>query len=416
MKTITTSIEYEKYVRSLSLNYIIFWISFFIFVFSNAFLSTFIPRFFVFTEVFQSLALVGMVYSTFYMVQFKVLNDYLGILLFLYFVWSIFIIFNGFIYEYVFFRNFLFSGLLKYFFPIILFFPKNLRFYKLLFVILTCSAIGYIFLNLFFFDLVSARYESNISQKFTFEGFTRNLGVPLSFLLFTFIYHSKTKIIIILLAVILMLLIATFRARRAILAITLIHLAITGIIFYIYSNRKIIISIIGILFLFLASIFANQIFLQNKDTFFSEVLDRNVEDTRTGVETAFKRDFDFQDWIIGRGINGKYWCPNIDKNDTTGYRKMIETDYLNIILKGGLIHLLLIIFIGIPAFVKALFYSKNLLSKAAGIWIILWLLSLYPMNVFNFDINHLLFWISVGIGYSKDFRSLSDEQIKVALL
>src|SRR5690606_8158699 len=107
-----------------------------------------------------------------------------------------------------------------------------------------------------------------------------------------------------------------------------------------------------------------------------------------------------------------YWCPNVDLNDTTGYREMIETDYLNIILKGGIIHLALIILIALPAMVKALFYSKNLLSKAAGIWIMLWILSLYPLNVYSLDLNYCLFWICVGIGYSKDLRSLSDKALQ----
>lgn len=415
METIINAIKYEKDLKSLYQNYVIFWCCFFVFVFGNAFLSTFNSSFFRITEVFKTLALIGIFYTGFYMVQFRVLSDYLGIMLFLYFIWIFFIVFNGFIIEYNFLKKFMFSGMLKYFFPLVLFFPKNLRFYKLLFVVITVAALGYIFLNFAFFDLVTAKYETNEANKFTFEGFTRNLGVPLSFLLFTYIYHSKTKISIVLAAVIVMLLISTFRARRAILAVTVVHLIITGIIFYIYSDKKLMIAIVGSLILFIGGIYGGQFFLKNKDTFFAELVDRNTKDTRSGVEAAFKRDFEFQDWIVGRGIDGKYWCPNIDKNDTTGYRWMIETDYLNIILKGGVIHLILVLLIAIPAFIKALFYSNNLLSKAAGIWIVLWILSLYPMNVFNFDINHLIFWLSVGIGYSKGTRAMSDDQIMMAL-
>lgn len=415
METIVNAIKYERDLKSLYLNYIIFWSCFFVFVCSNAFLSTFVPSFFLITQAFQSLALIGMFYSGFYMVQFRVFNDYLGVMLFLYFIWIFFIVFNGFIFEYNWVKGFFLSGYLRYFFPLILFFPKNLRFYKLLFIVIVCSAIGYIFLNFAFFDLVTAHYDTNEANKFTFEGFTRNLGVPLSFLLFTYIYHSKTKVSIVLAAVIVMLLISTFRARRAILAVTVVHLFITGIIFYIYSDKKLMIAIVGSLILFIGGIYGGQFFMNNKDTFFAELVDRNTTDTRSGVEAAFKRDFDFQDWVIGRGIDGKYWCPNIDMNDTTGYRWMIETDYLNIILKGGVIHLILVLLIAIPAFIRALFYSNNLLSKAAGIWIVLWILSLYPMNVFNFDINHLIFWLSVGIGYSKGTRAMSDDQIMMGL-
>src|SRR5690606_6775768 len=107
-------------------------------------------------------------------------------------------------------------------------------------------------------------------------------------------------------------------------------------------------------------------------------------------------------------------CPNIDLNDTSGYRVMIETDYLNIILKGGVIYLGLIFLVSIPAAFLALFRSQNLLSKAAGIWIVLWILSLYPLNVFNPDFNHLLFWICISIGYSQNIRQMSNETIKAA--
>ena len=38
-------------------------------------------------------------------------------------------------------------------------------------------------------------------------------------------------------------------------------------------------------------------------------------------------------WI--GGMNGKYFCPGVDVDDRTGYRRIIETDYLNIILKDN---------------------------------------------------------------------------------
>ncbi|WP_143156004.1 hypothetical protein [Cyclobacterium lianum] len=170
----------------------------------------------------------------------------------------------------------------------------------------------------------------------------------------------------------------------------------------------------GILALFIGvlAVYGPKFYKENKYTYFGELNERGTEDTRTGVEIAMARDFEPVDWVIGRGINGKYWCPNIDLNDTSGYRVMIETDYLNIILKGGVIYLGLILIMAIPAAFKAFFFSNNLLSKAAGIWIVLWILSLYPLNVFNTDLNHMLLWVCVGIGFSKDLRNMSDETIK----
>jgi hypothetical protein len=66
----------------------------------------------------------------------------------------------------------------------------------------------------------------------------------------------------------------------------------------------------------------------------------------------------------------------------------------------------------VPAMFKGLFYSKNILSKAAGIWILLWLTDLYPATINTFTLNYLLVWISVAICYSKTIRNMPDSAIK----
>jgi hypothetical protein len=142
-------------------------------------------------------------------------------------------------------------------------------------------------------------------------------------------------------------------------------------------------------------------------------IDRISQDSRSEVEQYFFRDLKPIDWIIGKGINGKYFCPIGDGlGGITILRNGIETDYLNIILKGGIISLGLKLLIAIPAIINGLFHSKNLLSKAAGIWIFFYLIDLYPSPVTTFSLNYLLVWISIGICYSKELRDLSDDGIK----
>lgn len=70
---------------------------------------------------------------------------------------------------------------------------------------------------------------------------------------------------------------------------------------------------------------------------------------------------DTKDWIIGKGVVGEYYCPTGATED--GYRQVIETDYLQIILKGGIISLGLLFLIAIPAIFKGLFYSKIYFQK-----------------------------------------------------
>ncbi|MEX2592071.1 MAG: hypothetical protein WD426_04800 [Anditalea sp.] len=405
---------YQKYAEDLDKNLSIFWIGFVVYSLGDALSATYATGMIKVIQLFQAIGLLSIVYATFHIVQFNSKNDFVKISLVLYFSWVIFVLFHGFVYEYDFVKRLFFSGLFKYFFPLIIFFPKNLDFYKKAFSVIVALNIAFIILNVFFVEIVLAHYDQNVVQKFTFEGFAKTLGAPAGFLIFTYIYHSKNRNLLALLVVITIILIATYKARRAIMVFSSLNLLIFMAIFYIKSNKKILMAVCMIIFLSVIGVVGEKIYRENRDTFFEQILERGAEDTRTGVEVAFSRDFDTIDWIIGRGINGMYWCPNVDMGDTTGYRTMIETDYLNIILKGGIIHLGLILLIAFPAAIKGLFFSRNLLSKAAGIWIIIWILSLYPLNVFNTDFNYMLFWICVCIGYSKDLRNMPDATIKKA--
>ena len=56
--------------------------------------------------------------------------------------------------------------------------------------------------------------------------------------------------------------------------------------------------------------------------------------------------------------------------------------------------------------------SKNLLSKASAIWIMIYLVFLYPSTVTSFTLSYILLWISIGICYTKQVREMSDDEIK----
>jgi hypothetical protein len=164
----------------------------------------------------------------------------------------------------------------------------------------------------------------------------------------------------------------------------------------------------------LALFYVNRSYRITQKGMFSFILERAEEDTRTGVELYFYNDMHPIDWAIGRGINGKYYCPDIE--ESSDYRILIETGYLQIILKGGIIFLSLYLLMAVPALILGIFYSKNLLSKAAGIWILVALLSLYPATVNTFNLNYLLVWISMGICYSSHIRRMTDHIVAETLL
>lgn len=175
--------------------------------------------------------------------------------------------------------------------------------------------------------------------------------------------------------------------------------------------------IIGMAVIFIAG---GSYYLTNVKTpaMLNYLIDRGDADTRTGVEVYMYADMTPVDWVIGKGIKGSYYCPVVDNvNDAEGlgYRDNIETGYLQIILKGGIISLALLLLIFIPAVYKGFFKSRNILSKAAAMWIFLWIIYLYPSGGMVFNMNYVLVWISTGICYSDKIRNLDDETIKTHL-
>jgi hypothetical protein len=170
--------------------------------------------------------------------------------------------------------------------------------------------------------------------------------------------------------------------------------------------------VLSVFLVLIISYAAVKVYENNRKDTFSLITRRIDDDTRTDVERYFYRDFELKDWIIGRGINGQYFCPGVNDGERISvYRGVIETGFLQIILNGGIISLCLFLLIAVPAIFKGLFYSKNLLSKAAGIWIILFFLYAYPGNPTIFSMNYILVWISFGICYSEEIRRTSDSDI-----
>ena len=102
--------------------------------------------------------------------------------------------------------------------------------------------------------------------------------------------------------------------------------------------------------------------LYNQKNFgiFNFLVERGNEDTRTGVEDAMKDDMSSTDWIWGKGFDGEYYCPNIDDLDTRGYRAFVETGFLQIMLKGGIGSLALLLLILIPAMWQGITKGKNI--------------------------------------------------------
>lgn len=361
----------------------------------------------------QIFGLLLMVPSAILLMEWEFESSYLKYTFVIYIFWLFTVIIRGFSFDFKFIKDMLFDvrfGIFLYLVPFILLFPRNLLYYKKAFNVIVIFGIAYIVYDLLFFrDLLS--FGDNVRSQGIAEYFSQSLSLPCGLLLLTYIYHSKKRRLLALSVMVITLIIAIFRARRGLAFMSVSILLFSYFIYYNTNKKKTVkflfsIILIAFMFLLTAKIYSNY-----RNSFFGYMSERMYQDTRSGVEVYFYHDMNYVDWIFGKGINGQYYCPGIDQDSTTGYRGVIETGYLQIILKGGLISLGLLVIIAIPAIFKGLFYSKNLLSKAAGIWILLFLIDSYPATITTFTMHYLLVWISIGICYSKNIRDMSESTV-----
>jgi hypothetical protein len=300
-------------------------------------------------------------------------------------------------------------GILFYFVPLVILFPKHLNFYKKIFSVIIVFALLF-----FISDILYIRelLERSLETRDVIEKLSWYLALPSGFILLTYKYHSSIKKMLALLTIVIALLFSVYQARRG-LSFILISTVVFSFFSYLFSTKqKILVTYLATLFISMGLLYATSIYNISNNKLLNFIAQRGEEDTRTGVELYFYNDMQIKDWIIGRGLNGEYFCPGIEETD---YRSLIETGYLQIILKGGLIRLILYLLILVPAIILGLFTSKNLLSKASSCWILITLISLYPATVESFDLQYIIVWFSVGICYSKKIRNYSDEHIRNVL-
>lgn len=372
---------------------------------------------FVVIQSFQTVGIGLMMVGVINSVKHRLETSYVDLVFKIYLFWLITVILRGFTTDYELVKKLLFDawyGLFVFISPLILLFPKNLEFYRKTFDFILISAILCIILYLYFInELIKPDFRDLTSQGLI-ETISKTLGIPAGFILLTYMYQSKSKKIIAWLVILLTLFFAILRARRGLIFMALSVVIATYILYLVNLRVKIIFILISVLIgSFLINYTINS--FNNKDIFHSLRL-RGLEDTRSGVEKMFYRDMSTFEWLAGKGMTGEYYCPGIDSGNKSGYRFVIETDYLNIILKGGIIGLVLFLLLAIPAIIKGLFFSSNNLSKAAAIWIILALINMYPSAVNTFTLNYLLVWISIGICHTPAIRTMPEHLVRNFLL
>lgn len=403
----------EDYTVKNNLAQNLFWLGFIVYITSYAASSS--NQFnYVLINVLQIIGLGLLIPSAAALIQFKIENGYLRIIFIIFLFWTMLVIIRGLKFDYDFVKMMLFSpgrGLFLHLVPLILLFPKQISFYKKMVNVLLILGVFFLIFSLIFIRDIINPTNYYHSQGIV-ENFSQHLSLSLGFVLLTFVYYSKSRNLFSLFVITMTFLFAVLRARRGLMFLSFTMLFFSYLVYQYANKTKIINVVISGFFILIVFYTSLNVYEKNRKDTFSLINERIGDDTRSEVEQYFIRDFEPKDWIIGRGLDGQYFCPGVfDGERVSVYRGVIETGFLQIILHGGIIHLLLLLLITIPALLKGLFHSKNLFSRAAGIWIVLFFLYAYPGDPTIFSMNYILVWISVGICYSEKIRSMSDVDI-----
>ncbi|WP_296700224.1 hypothetical protein [Algoriphagus sp.] len=378
---------------------------------------------FSFNSLYQALELFSyllFIFSLTKLIKIDFEISYFRMIVFIYFIWQVLILVRGdySTFDYFELKQFIFDlnyGGALYFIPLLVFINFNMFLIKRLFdtaVILSLIYFVFFFLN---FGVLFDSDLSNLISQGAAETYFKYLAIPVGILALNFnLLNDKVKPLI-LIVLLMVFVVAIFRARRGMIFMAAMITFFGGLNYFITSERKFSIlfyltyGLIGVFLFFFYSIGEDI----GENFFFKNVASRGLEDTRGYVENCFFNDMSSYDWFFGKGFNGGYKCPGIDENIFEGgIRRVIETDFLQLIMNGGIVNIFLLLAIILPAIILGLFYSNNNLVKTLAIWILLWLLFLYPANVYSFSLFHISIWLSAGICYTAPIRKLPNSFVK----
>ncbi|PZP44637.1 MAG: hypothetical protein DI598_14245 [Pseudopedobacter saltans] len=293
---------------------------------------------------------------------------------------------------------------------------RQVVFKKILNYNMFCGIIGFLLAMVFSKELLLSNMVDMSYEEY--QEYVDLVNIPATFLLISSTsilfnsFLSKKLKFIAWSSFVLGFIVMSIGARRSGLVNYLILIVFQIIVYFKRKDIKFkslkLVAILGILFL------ATFYIANNLETLFPLLRSRVDEDSRSGVEDYFYASFNGKtsDWIFGRGLTGTYFCPFFaDVN-----RNIIETGYLNIILKGGLLSLFFYLYLLGYAFFNGLFRSKNVFIKGLSLYILLHIIILIPFGIPFYSYEFFILWVAVVCCFSKSLRILSDKEVNNILV
>jgi len=266
--------------------------------------------------------------------------------------------------------------------------------------------------------LVVPLWLLNISVLVQEEYYGESIGIYLPFLSivalgFSEYFKKEERMVNFFISLIYLVLMLLNARRNLVLSISMFFV----IIFFaqkLKNNKDYILNfflmMLTVLLLLLASTYL-------RNDVFSRFEGRLNEDTRSGVEKMFFLDFmqaPTEEWAFGRGIDGSYNQAELDEEtgEISDTRRNIETGYLNMLLHGGIVYMVLVYGLFIIALKRI---RKN--KTQQGIFMYLSMLLIFPIdgyttNIVNpFYVRTIIFWLFISL--SLQDKAYEQEQILI---
>lgn len=239
-----------------------------------------------------------------------------------------------------------------------------------------------------------------------FESLHTYLGGGLIFLLLFQNLLSKRKRQMVNILAVITIVVAALLGRRGILLLYLVTYTVYAFIHIKYfESKKARFIVLVLVFFYILS----YLVMAYGEQYFGFLYDRFLDDTRTETQNELLADLgNSNDLIIGRGLSGSYKSFFLDLSNRTG----IETGYLNMVLKGGWIYVVIFFLFVIPGLLKGLFCSNNFVVRMLALYGLVWIFYFNTSSSnMSLSIRYFIFLYCVYICYVPKYRLLNNSQM-----
>ena len=235
-------------------------------------------------------------------------------------------------------------------------------------------------------------------------------------ILLTYIYQKPFYKKVLILAVITFVILSVLNTQRISLVFLIMSLFFVTIEFYRYSEadrvKKIVVTVLISFMMIGTSLTVSDAINKVKND------KEATTDTRTFLFVELFQDLSEYDAWVGRGALGTYFSPYFALTASLGLggdssnRIVNEVGYLQMILKGGYILVILYLLILIPAAYLGIFHSRNVIARMSGyiivIYLVIWTISYYPV----YSAEYIFLWMAVGTAISPKARAITDIELR----